>query len=44
MIYLNIEMNIEWKMKTKYDTLNNKIKKVERNKINNYISNNTTQH
>jgi hypothetical protein len=31
-------------VKTKYDTINNKLKKLKRNKINNYTNNNTTQH
>jgi uncharacterized membrane-anchored protein YitT (DUF2179 family) len=31
-------------MKTKYDTLNNKIKKLKQNRVNNSINKNTTQH
>jgi hypothetical protein len=44
MIYLNTEIEIEQKMKTKYDTINNKIKKLKRNEANNYINSNTTPH
>jgi hypothetical protein len=35
---------IEQKMKTKYNTLNNKIKKLKQDKEINTINNNTTQH
>jgi hypothetical protein len=44
MIYLNNEIETEQKMRTKYDTINKKIKKLKRNKENNYINSNTTQH
>jgi hypothetical protein len=39
-IYLNIESKIKQKMETKYDTLNNKTKKLEQDKGNNSINNN----
>lgn len=43
MIYLNIETEIEQKMKTKYDTINNKIKKLKNSEINNH-DNKVSQH
>jgi predicted transport protein len=43
-ICLNIETTIQQKMKTKYDTLNNKIKKLKQNNETNTRNNNTTQH
>jgi hypothetical protein len=43
-IYFNIETKIEQKMTTKYSILNNKIKKLKHNRVNNSINNNTSQH
>ena len=44
LVYLNIDNMVQQKMKTKYDTLNNKIDKLKKDNRSNTIHNNTTQH